>query len=87
MDDHKRNPIDFWSPGHRLRAQVLYYDHVLSYVRPSILLSMLPFQILDFFSQSAEQNLTKLHRKQDLNVIYQICVLSAHWKIRLAALA
>ena len=32
------------------------------------------------FSETAERNSTKLHRKQDLNVLYQICVFRANRK-------
>ena len=32
--------------------------------------------IFDFFSETTEQNSMKLDRKQDLNVLYQVCVLS-----------
>ena len=39
----------------------------LSIRRPS-----LTFHIFDFFSETAEQNSTKLERKQDLNVLYQV---------------
>ena len=59
------------------KAQVHYCDHVLSVVRPSVCLSVRPsltFHIFDFFSETAEQNSTKLDRKQDLNVLYQVCV-------------
>ena len=37
-------------------------------------LSSLTFHIYDFFSETTERNLTKLNRKQDLNVLYQVCV-------------
>ena len=35
---------------------------------------------LDFSSETAEQNSTKLDRKQDLNVIYQVCVFLGQWE-------
>ena len=41
-----------------------------SSVRPSFL----TFHIFDFSSETTEQNSTKLDRKQDLNVLYQVCV-------------
>ena len=47
-----------------------YCDHALSVVRPS----SLTFHIFDFSSEIAERISTKLHRKQDLNVLYQVCV-------------
>ena len=54
----------------------------LSVRRPS-----LTFHIFDFFSEIAEQNSTKLDRKQDLNVLYQVCVFRADPKNKMAALA
>ena len=42
------------------------------------------FHIFDF---SSEQNSTKLDRKQDLNVLYQVCVFRADRKTKMAALA
>ena len=35
---------------------------------------MIGWDIFDFSSETLEQNLTKLDRKQDLNVLYQVCV-------------
>ena len=43
--------------------------------------------IFDFSSKTAEQNSTKLDRKQDLNVLYQVCVFRAVQKNKMAALA
>ena len=37
--------------------------------------------------KTAEQNSTKLDRKQDLKVLYQVCVFRADWKNKMAALA
>ena len=51
-------------------------------VRPSLTL-----HIFDFFSETAEWNSTKLDRKQDLNVLYQVCVFQADQKNKMAALA
>ena len=59
-----------------------YCDHASSVVRPS-----LTFHIFDFFSETAERNSTKLNRKQDLNVLYQVCVFRADRKNKMAALA
>ena len=39
---------------------------------------LIGWDIFDFFSETAEQNSTKLDRKQDLNVLYQVCVFRAH---------
>ena len=73
------------------KAQVHYCDHALSVVRPSsVRLSICPsltFHIFDFSSETTEQNSTKLDRKQDLNVLYQVCVFRADRKIKMAALA
>ena len=38
---------------------------------------LIGWDIFDFFSETAEQNSTKLDRKQDLNVLYQVCVFRA----------
>ena len=41
----------------------------------------------DFFSKTAEGNSTKLDRKQDLDVLYQVCVFRADRKTKMAAQA
>ena len=68
-----------------------YCDHALSVVRPSVVRPSvrpsLTFHIFDFSSEIAERNSTKLNRKQDLNVLYQVCVFRADRKIKMAALA
>ena len=65
-----------------------YWDHALSVVRPSVVRpSSLTFHIFDFSSKTAEQNSTKLDRKQDLNVLYKVCVFRANLKNKVAALA
>ena len=46
----------------------MHYDHALSDVCPS-----LTFHIFEFSSETAEQNLTKLDRKQELNIFYPVC--------------
>ena len=48
---------------------------------------LIGWDIFDFSSETAERNLTKLDRKQDLNVLYQDCVFRANWKIKMATLA
>ena len=55
----------------------------LSVVRPS----SLTFRFFDFSSEITERNLTKLYRKVDLNVLYQVCVFRADRKNKMAALA
>ena len=41
---------------------------------------LIGWDIFDFFSETAEQNATKLDRKQDLNALYQVCVFGADGK-------
>ena len=65
------------------KAQVHYCDHALSVVRPS----SLTFHIFDFSSETTKQNSTKLDRKQELNILYQVCVFPADRKNKMAALA
>ena len=49
---------------------------ILSSVRPS----SFTWDIFDFSSKTAERNSKKLDRKQDLNVLYQVCVFRADRK-------
>ena len=51
----------------RPKAQVHYCDHSLSIV------DNFWIHIFDFFSETAEPNSMKFNRKQDLNVLYQVC--------------
>ena len=71
------------------KAQVHYCDHALSVVcRPSVRRpSSLTFHIFDFSTETAERNSIKLDRKQDLNVLYKVCVFGADRKNKMAALA
>ena len=48
---------------------------------------LIGWHIFDFFSETAERNSTKLDRKQDLNVLYQVCIFRADQKNKMAALA
>ena len=48
---------------------------------------LIGWDILDFSSETAERNSTKLDRKQDLNFLYQVCVFQADRKNKMAALA
>ena len=48
---------------------------------------LIGWDIFDFFSETADRNSTKLYRKQDLNVLYQVCVFRADRKNKMAALA
>ena len=70
------------------KAQVSYCHGAPSVVRPSVRPSSgVNFHIFDFSSEPAERNSTKLDRKQDLNALYQVCVLWADRKNKMAALA
>ena len=46
---------------------------------------LIGWDIFDFSSENAERNSTKLDRKQDLNVFYQVCVFWADRKNKMAA--
>ena len=48
---------------------------------------LIGWNIFNFSSETAEWNSTKLHRKQDLNVLYHVCVFRNNWKNKMAALA
>ena len=49
--------------------------------------TLIGWDIFDFSSETAERNSTKLDRKQDLNVLYQVCVFRADRKNKMATLA
>ena len=48
---------------------------------------LIGWDIFGFSSETAEWNPTKLDRKQDLNVLYQVCVFRTDRKNKMAALA
>ena len=48
---------------------------------------LIGWDIFNFSSETAERDSTKLDRKQDLNVLYQVCVFRADRKSKIAALA
>ena len=50
-------------------------------------LPLIGWDIFDFSSETAERNSTKLDRKQDLKALYQVCILWADRKNKMAALA
>ena len=54
------------------------------YGRPGLWLAETYF---DFSSETAERNSAKLDRKQDLNVLYQVCVFRAEKWIKIVTLA
>ena len=49
--------------------------------------TLIGWDIIYFSSETAEQPATKLDRKKDLNVLYQVCVFWADRKNKMAALA
>ena len=48
---------------------------------------LIGWDIFNFSSEAPEWNSTKLDRKQDLNVLYQVCVFQVDRKNKMAALA
>ena len=48
---------------------------------------LIGWHIFDFSSETVERNSTKLDRKQDSNVLYQVCVFWANRKFKMAAAA
>ena len=48
---------------------------------------LIGWDIFDFFSETSDRNSTKLDRKQDLNVFYQVCGFRADRKNKMADLA
>ena len=48
---------------------------------------LIGWDILNFSSETDERNSTKLDRKQDLNVLYQVCVFRVDRKNKMATLA
>ena len=54
---------------------------------PSSVRLSLTFHIFEFSSETTEQNSTKLDRKQELNILYQVCVFRADRKNKMTALA
>ena len=48
---------------------------------------LIGWDIFDFSYETAERNTAKLDRKEDLNVLYQVCVFRANRKNKMAALA
>ena len=72
----------------RLKCTIVIMRCPSSVRRPSsVRPSSLTFHIFDFSSETTERNLTKLYRKVDLNVLYQVCVFRADRKNKMAALA
>ena len=48
---------------------------------------LIDWDFFNFSSERAEHNSTKLHRKQDLNILHQVCILRADPKNKMASLA
>ena len=65
----------------RLKCTIVITSCPSSVVRPSVV----NFHIFDFFSETVERNSTKLDSKQDLNVLFQVCVFRADRKNKMAA--
>ena len=66
----------------------LHLVHMSRRLKCTIVITRCPsltFHIFDFSTETAEQNSTKLDRKQDLNVIYQVCVIRADRKNKMAS--
>ena len=72
----------------RLKCTIVIMRCPSSVVRLSVVRRLsLTFHIFDFSSETTERNLTKLYRKVELNVLYQVCVFRADRKNKMAALA
>ena len=72
----------------RLKCTIVIMRCPSSVIRPSsVRPSSLTFHIFCFSSETANGNSTKLKRKQDLIVLYQVCVFWADRKNKMAALA
>ena len=52
----------------------------------SVCPSSLTFHIFDIFSETAKRNSTKLDRKQDLNILYKVCIFRTDRKNKMAVL-
>ena len=78
----KRNDLFLVHLSRRLKCTIVITRCPSSICRPS-----LTFHIFDFSSETTEQNSTKLDRKQELNILYQVCVFRADRKNKMAALA
>ena len=74
----------------RLKCTIVITRCPSSVVRQSVSSSVRPSSVVNFsyfrlFFQTAERNSTKLDRKQDLNVLYLVCVFRADRKNKMAA--
>ena len=66
----------------RLKCTIVITRCLSSVIRPSSVRPSLTFHIFNFSSETTERNSTKLDRKQDLNVLYQVCVFWVGRKTR-----
>ena len=76
-------------PGDATLCVVIFFTALLwSYVvrRPSFRPWSLTFHIFNISSETSERNSTKPDRKQDLNVLYKVCVFRADRENKMAAL-
>ena len=81
------NPIPFLVHlSRRLKCTIVIMRCPSSVVLPSLTFHF-RLNIFDFSSETAKWNSMKLVRKQDLNVLYQVCVFRADRKNKMVALA
>ena len=66
----------------RLKCTIVITRCWSSVIHPS-----LTYHIFNFSSETTKQNSTKLDRKQELNILYQVCVFRVDQKNKMAALA
>ena len=71
----------------RLKCTIVIKRYTSSVRGLSVVHPSLTFHVFDFSSETTEWNSTKLKRKQDHNILYQVCVFRADWKNKMAALA
>ena len=71
--------------GFAFQGRVWLFSFLVHYYALSVVPPSLTFHIFKFSSETAEQNSMKLDRKQDLNVLYQVCVFWTDKKNKMAA--
>ena len=71
----------------RLKCTIVIKRYTSSVRGLSVVHPSLTFHVFDFSSETTEWNSTKLKRKQDHNILYQVCVFRADWKNKMATLA
>ena len=68
--------------GPKLKCTIVFMNFLWSVRCPSID----NYPHFHFSSETAERNLTKLCRKEILNILYQVCVFRADWKTKMVIL-